>query len=87
LARRQGATEAQLDALSRGEYDIFEESWRAALAFADAMTPTPASVSSEVYARLAGQWSARQIVEITAVISIFNFFNRFALALEIPVTR
>jgi alkylhydroperoxidase family enzyme len=87
LARRQGATEAQLDALARGEYDIFEESWRAAFAYADAMTPTPGTVSSEIYERLAAQWSGRQIVEITAVISIFNFFNRFALALDIPVTR
>ena len=51
------------------------------------MTPTPGVVSPEVYGALEPYWSPAQIVEITAVICLFNFFNRFANALEIPVTR
>ena len=51
------------------------------------MTPTPGKVSPDVYATLERHWSSAQIVEITSVICIFNFFNRFANALEIPVTR
>jgi alkylhydroperoxidase family enzyme len=82
-----GATEEQLDAVARGEYTVFEESWRSALRFADVMTPTPGIVSDEVYADLASHWSPAQIVEITAVIAMFNFFNRFAHALAIPITR
>ena len=55
--------------------------------YADVMTPTPGTVSAEDYAGLERHWSPAQIVEITSVICIFNFFNRFANALEIPVTK
>ena len=87
MARRQGATDEQLDALARGDYAIFDEPWRAAFMYADAMTPTPGTVSHEVYQRLASHWNATQIVEITSVIAMYNFFNRFAHALDIPITR
>ena len=86
MSRRLGGTEAQLDAVARAEYAVFDEPWRAAMRFADAMTPTPGIVSQPVYDDLASHWSAAQIVEITAVIAMFNFFNRFAHALAIPVT-
>jgi alkylhydroperoxidase family enzyme len=87
LARRQGATDAQLEGVARAEYDGFEESWRSALRYADEMTPTPGIVSDETFAALSSSWNPTQIIEITAVICMFNFFNRFAHALEIPVTR
>jgi alkylhydroperoxidase family enzyme len=87
LARRQGATEAQLDAIARAEYDAFDPSWRSALRYADEMTPTPGIVSDATFAELASHWNPTQIIEITAVICMYNFFNRFAHALDIPVTR
>jgi alkylhydroperoxidase family enzyme len=87
LARRQGATDAQLDGIARAEYDGFEQSWRSALRYADEMTPTPGIVTDATFAELASSWTPTQIIEITAVICMFNFFNRFAHALEIPVTR
>ena len=55
--------------------------------YADVMTPTPGIVPDAAYDDLASHWSASQIVEITAVIGMFNFFNRFAHALAIPVTQ
>jgi alkylhydroperoxidase family enzyme len=87
LARRQGATDAQLDAVARADYATFEEPWAAALRFADVVTPTPGIVSDAAYQDLAARWNAAQIVEITAVVCMYNFFNRFAHALDIPVTR
>ena len=87
MARRQGATEAQLAAMADGAYDAFEEPWRTAFRYADAMTPTPGIVSETVFTDLASHWTPRQVVEITAVICMFNFFNRFAHALDVPVTR
>ena len=87
MARRQGATDEQLDAVARGTYAPFVEPWRAALRYADVMTPTPGVVSDAVFADVAAHWSPRQIVEITAVICMFSFFNRFAHALDVPVTR
>jgi alkylhydroperoxidase family enzyme len=87
LARRQGATDAQLDAIARAEYDTFDPAWRSALRYADEMTPTPGIVSDATFAELASHWNPTQIIEITAVICMYNFFNRFAHALDIPVTR
>jgi alkylhydroperoxidase family enzyme len=87
LARRKGATDAQLDAVARAAYEPFEESWRSAFRYADAMTPTPGIVGDAVFADLASHWAPTQVVEITAVICMYNFFNRFAHALDVPITR
>ena len=82
-----GATDEQLDAVARGMYDGFDESWRSALDYADVMTPTPGVVSEAVFGEVARHWSPTAIVEITAVICMYNFFNRFAHALDVPITR
>lgn len=87
MARRLGATDGQLEALSGTDLSPFEPAWRAAIVFAGEMTPTAAEVSDRTYAELAAHWSAPQLVEITAVVALFNYFNRFATALAIPVTR
>ena len=87
MSRRLGGTDQQLDAVARGEYAVFDAAWRAAFVYADEMTPTPGIVTDAVYHELAAHWSPAQVVEITAVIAMFNFFNRFAHALAIPVTR
>ena len=82
-----GATDAQLEGVALGSYDGFEPSWAAALRFADMLTPTPGIVSDEVYADVAKHWTPAQIVEITSAICMFAFFNRFAHAFDIPITR
>ena len=87
MARRLGATEDEITALARGDLRGFAPGWRAALAYAAHMTPTAAVVSGDAYAALASHWEPAQIVEITAVAALFNYFNRFAIALEVPVTR
>lgn len=87
LSRKYGASDVQITSLESGRYDAFEPAWRAAFAFADAMTPTGGDVTDEIYAELARWWTAPQIIEITSVIGFFNYFNRFAEALRIPVTR
>ena len=87
MSRRLGGTDAQLEAVARGTYDVFEPAWRAAMRYADEMTPTPGIVSDATFEALADFWNAAQVVEITAVICMFAFFNRFAHALAIPVTK
>ena len=87
MTRRLGATDAQLAALADGDYIGFDPPWRAALAYAAAMTPTRPEVPDALFEELARFWTHAQIVEITAVIALFNYFNRFAEALDIPVTR
>ena len=87
MARRLGTTETQLDALRSGDLSPFAPGWRAALRFAEQATPTRGAVDASLFAELATHWTEPQIVEITAVVALFNYFNRFALALDIPVTR
>ena len=70
-----------------GEVSGFAPSWAAALEYAARMTPTGGTVTEDAYEVLAAHWSPAQIVELTAVAALFNYFNRFAIALEVPVTR
>jgi alkylhydroperoxidase family enzyme len=87
LARRLGATNTQIEQLARGDLTSFDESWTAALRAAESMTSHGGHVASDSYAVLEARWSAGQIVEILAVIGLFNYFNRFAVALDIPPTK
>jgi alkylhydroperoxidase family enzyme len=65
----------------------FEPAWRAAFAYADAMTTSGHAVTDELYGALAAHWDRGQIVEITSVIGLFTYFNRFNDALRVEVTR
>lgn len=51
------------------------------------MTSDRGQIPSALYADLERFWSAGEIIEIVAVISLFNYFNRFAIALDIPPTK
>ena len=51
------------------------------------MTPSRGRPREAAWRALAGHWSESQIVELVSVAALFNYFNRFAEALEIPPTR
>jgi alkylhydroperoxidase family enzyme len=87
LARRLGADDATIAALERGDLAALDDADSAAIRFAEMMTPTGCTADDVVYEELARHWAPEQIVEITAVIALFNYFNRFAEALHVPVTR
>ena len=76
----------QLAAVASDELTIFEPAWRAALEYANDVTRHGGVVSDERFASLAAHFGTDEIVEITAVIALFNYFNRFANGLNIPVT-
>lgn len=82
-----GATEQAIAALERGDLAALSDPDAAAIRYAEAATPTGSIVDEVVYEGLARYWAPEQVVEITAVIALFNYFNRFAEALHIPVTR
>ncbi len=65
----------------------FEPSWVAALTFADAMARSGHEVTDAIFAELARHWDAGQIVEISMVVGLFSYFNRFNDALCVEVTR
>lgn len=82
-----GATDQVIAALERGDLAGLSGADAAALRYAEMATPTGSIVDESVYEGLARHWAPEQVVEITAVIALFNYFNRFAEALHIPVTR
>ena len=87
MARRLGATDQQIVQLERGETTEFPIAWQEALGAAERLTRDGGRIAGESYAALATHWSPGQIIEIICVIALFNYFNRFANALDIPPTK
>ena len=51
------------------------------------MTTDRGEIPPSLYTDLERHWNPGEIIEIVAVISLFNYFNRFAIALDIPPTK
>lgn len=51
------------------------------------MTAGSGRVPGELHRELRDRWTEDQVVEIAAVAGIFNYFNRFNNALEVPPTE
>lgn len=87
MARRLGATTEQIEALSRDDLSHVDPAWAVALQVAALSTSDRGEIPRDAYASLEAHWTAGQIIEIIAVIGLFNYFNRFAIALDIPPTK
>jgi alkylhydroperoxidase family enzyme len=91
LARQKGASAELVDALqdqgSRKPIEGIEPAWRAALEYADVLHRSGHEVSDELYRRLRQAWDEGQIVEITLVIGMTEYFNRFNDALRVEPTK
>jgi len=66
---------------------LFTEAERAALTLAERMTTDAHGVDEEVWAELRAHFDEGQVVELAAVIGLFNYFNRFNEALRVEVTQ
>jgi alkylhydroperoxidase family enzyme len=89
LAKQLGASETLLDAMYHIDEhaELFTPAERAALTLAERMTTDAHGVDEEVWAELRTHWDEGQIIELAAVIGLFNYFNRFNDALHVPVTQ
>ena len=77
-SERFGASEARLEGVFDFERsEAFTESEKAALAYARAATEVPNAVTDAVADRLRAHWDEDAIVEITAVVALFGFLNRW----------
>ena len=85
LARQLGVSEELLDALYHIDQHrhLFTPRELAALRFAEVMTTSAREVDEELWDELQTYFDDGELVEITTVIGLFNFFNRFADALQI----
>ena len=80
-ARDAGETLQRLDCLAVWrECKFFEESERAALAWAEAVTLLPdTNAPDDLYNNLKNHFSEQQIVDLTLIISLMNAWNRLAV--------
>ena len=82
----QGADERRLDAVwSFRDSALFTPAERAALEFACAAASVPGAVTAEIGAELRCHWDEGEIVELTGVVALFGFLNRWndAMATEL----
>ena len=80
-ARKAGITEEELVAVEAERNEIFPAEERAALNYARELTRT--ANATETRAALAAHFTDEQVVEITLVIGLSNFTNRFNNGLQI----
>ncbi len=80
-ARAAGETQQRLDGIAVWpECPFFDESERAALAWAEAVTHLPETHAPyNVYESLKEYFSEQQIVDLTLIISLMNAWNRLAV--------
>ena len=67
--------------------EMFTPAERAALALAERMTTDARGVDEDIWADLREHFDEGQIIELAAVIGLFNYFNRFNDALRVDITR
>ncbi|HUI42370.1 MAG TPA: hypothetical protein VL523_10415 [Terriglobia bacterium] len=87
MARRFGATDAELAALASGALEAFPPAERAALRFSDQLTRDSNAISNGLFVELGAHFDEGEIVEIAAVAGLFNYFNRFNNALQMEPTK
>jgi alkylhydroperoxidase family enzyme len=83
---RAGIDAKKLDAV--WEYKtspLYNARERVALDFALAAGAQPNAVSDELFAELKKHWSDGEIVEITAVVALFGFYNRYNDTMATPL--
>jgi uncharacterized peroxidase-related enzyme len=77
-SERFGSTEARLnDVWNFENSEYFNEAEKAALAFARAAAMVPNEVDEAISENLRAHWDDGEIVEITAVVALFGYLNRW----------
>lgn len=91
MARQRGASAELVEAIqdrdTSAAIERLDTGWRVALEYADVVHHSGHDVSDELYARLAAAWDPGQIVELTLVIGMTEYFNRFNDSLRVEPTR
>ena len=85
MAKQLGATKELLNALYNIDEHrhLFTERQLVALRFAEIMTTGARKVDEALWSELQAYFNDGEIVELATVIGLFNFFNRYADALQL----
>lgn len=87
MARRIGYTQEDIEALaSPQESDRFTRDVQAALLLGERMTGDAHDVTQEVFDELQKHFTDKQILELTCVVGLANYFNRLTTALRIDLS-
>jgi len=87
LARQIGYTEAEIDDLARvAQSEAFDPALKTALLYAEAMTRDAHRVDEKLFAEMRRYYQDSEIMEITAVVGLTNYWNRFTTALRIDLS-
>jgi uncharacterized peroxidase-related enzyme len=77
-AERYGASQEQMDNIwAYRSHPSFSEAERAALDFSLAASQVPNAVNDDIAERLRQHWTEGEIVEITGVVALFGYLNRW----------
>jgi len=76
-----------MDSLVDFENGPFSDAEKAALAYAEQLTLDAHGVSDALFARLREHYDEGEIVEISAMAGLFNYFNRVNDALQMEPTK
>lgn len=88
MARRLGWTEDQINNLHHFEKrSDFSEREKTALRLAERMTTDSHGIDDALWSDLTRHFDEGEIVELLAVIGLFNYFNRFNNALQMEPTK
>ena len=82
FARKEGISDAQIDALKSGRLEAFDAVERSVLAYCDSMT-RDIHVPQALFEAIRPHFSEREIVELTATIAAYNLVSRFLEALQV----
>lgn len=87
LAGQLGYTKEEIDALD-GDLAAggFDPALSAALQYAERMTRDAHTVTAAQFEGLKRHYSDRQILELTCVVGLTNYWNRFTTALRIDLS-
>ena len=77
MGRKAGLSDEKLLALNGTDSSVFNDKERLVIELADAMADTPANVSEDLYARLRGEFSEEQLLELGAQLAFENFRARY----------
>jgi alkylhydroperoxidase family enzyme len=81
---RSGVSEDKIRAVEQAATSpLFDETERAAIAYAEAITITGRRVDDELFARVRKHFSEAQVVELTAAVALENFRSKFNVALGV----
>lgn len=87
LGLEAGITEEQMEAL-QGDFEasgLFSDREKLVIRWAEAVTKMTAGGDDELFAELQASFDDTQIVELTALVGMWNWSNRFTEALHIEV--